>query len=150
MPLVNSIVRLQKERTMLGYVALIFIIYLSVKLSLQLMKHKDAFSSHEVPSAKIILLQLSSLLYIASLVGVALPIQALELLRPIPVGFLILLPGIMLGYSISSHMQRVGRDYAISAGRSANNIMWLGIATGIFMAANIGIGMILENATELH
>lgn len=135
---------------MLGYVALIFIIYLSVRLSLQLMKHKEAFSSHEVSSAKIILLQLSSLLYIASLVGLALPMQALELLRPVPVGFLILLPGIIWGYSISSHMQRVGRDYAISAGKSANNIMWLGIATGIFMAANIGIGMILANVTELN
>ena len=135
---------------MLGYVALIFIIYLSVKLSLQLAKHKEAFSSHEVSSGKIILLQLSSLLYIASLVGLALPLQALELLRPIPVGFLILLPGIILGYNISSHMQRIGRDYAISAGRAANNLMWLGIATGIFMAANIGIGMILANATELN
>jgi len=135
---------------MLGYVALIFIIYLSVKLSLNLMRHKKAFSSHEVSSGKIALLQLSSLLYIASLVGLALPLQALEFIRPIPMGFLILLPGIILGYIISNHMQRVGLDYAISAGRSANNIMWLGIATGIFMAANIGIGMILANATELN
>jgi len=135
---------------MLSYVALIFIVFLSVKLSFQLIKHKEAFSSHGVSSAKIFLLQLSSLLYIASLVGFALPMQSLEVLSPIPVGFLILLPGIILGYRISSHMQRVGRDYAISAGRAVNNIMWLGIATGIFMAANIVIGMILADATELH
>jgi len=132
---------------MLGYIALIFIMYLSVKLSLSLMKHKEAFSSHDISSAKVITLQLSSLLYIVSLVGIALPLPALELLRPIPVGFLILLPGIILGHNISSHMQRVGLDYAISAGRSANNIMWLGVGTGIFMAANIVLGLILGHVT---
>jgi hypothetical protein len=129
---------------MLGYVALIFIIYLSVKLSFQLAKHKQVLQTHGVSSAKFKLLQFSSLFYIVSLVGFALPLPWLDLFRPIPTGFLILLPGIVLGKKISNTMERVGVDTAANAGRAANNIMWLGIGTGIFMAANIILGLIIS------
>jgi len=128
---------------MLGYVALIFIVYLSVKLSLKLREQKQVFLKYEISSAKLICLQLSPLLYIISLFGFALPFIWLDLLRPIPTGFLLLIPGIILGKTISGTMDRVGYDIAANAGRVANNIMWLGIGTAIFMAGNIVIQLLI-------
>ena len=128
---------------MLGYAALIFIIYLSVKLSLRLRDHKRVFLEHEISSAKLTSLQLSPILYIVSLFGFALPFPWLDLFRPIPTGFLLLIPGIILGKKISGAMDRVGVDTAVKAGRAANNIMWLGIAAALFMAGNIVIQLIV-------
>ncbi|HHI94513.1 MAG TPA: hypothetical protein ENK04_13540 [Gammaproteobacteria bacterium] len=130
---------------MLGYVALIFIIYLSIKLSFKLKGHKQVFLKYEVSSARLTFLQLSSLLYIVSLFGFALPFPWLDLLRPIPTGFLLLIPGIILGKKISGTMDRVGFDVAVKAGRVANNIMWLGVGTAIFMAGNILIRLLMGN-----
>lgn len=130
---------------MLGYVALIFIIYLSIKFSFQLIKHKQILLTHGISLAKITFLQYSSLFYIVSLIGYALPFPWLDLFRPIPTGFLILLPGIILGKKISNTMERVGIDKAANAGRAANNIMWLGIGAGIFIAANIILRLLIHN-----
>ena len=63
-------------------------------------------------------------------------------------GFLVLVPGIILGYSISRTMERIGLDFAIRAGRVASNIMWLGVGTGIFIAANILLVFILGSSNE--
>lgn len=130
---------------MLGFVALIFIIYLSIKLSLKLREHKQVYLKHEVSSAKLASLQLSPLLYIVSIFGFAFPFPWLDLFRPIPTGFLLLIPGIVLGKKISGAMDRVGFDAAVKAGRAANNIMWLGIGTAIFMVGNIVIRLIIDS-----
>jgi len=130
---------------MLGYAALIFIIYLSVKLSLTLRRHKQVLLEHEVSSAKLIFLQLSPLLYIVSLFGFTLPFPWLDLFRPIPTGFLLLIPGIILGKKISGAMDRVGFDTVANAGRTANNIMWLGIGVAIFIAGNIIIRLLVNS-----
>ena len=122
---------------MLGYIALIFIIYLSIKLSLQLSKHKKVMIDSGVSSVKFKIFQYSSYLYIVSLTGFILPFPWLSLISPIPTGFLLLAPGIILGKIISSLMERSGVDVAVNAGRAASKIMWLGIATGIFIAVNL-------------
>ena len=128
---------------MLGYIALIFIIYLSVKLSLKLREHKKILLENKISSAKFIALQLAPLLYIVSLFGLTLPFSWLDLFRPIPTGFLLLIPGIILGKKISSSMDTVGIDKAAKAGRAANNIMWLGVGTAIFIAGNIVIHLLM-------
>jgi len=133
---------------MLGYVALIFIIYLSIKLSLKLKEHKQVFLKYEVSSAKLTFLQLSPLLYVVSLFGFALPFPWLDLLRPIPTGFLLLMPGIIIGKKISGAMDRVGFDTAAKAGRAANNIMWLGIGAAIFIAGNIVIHALIYSVSS--
>ncbi len=128
---------------MLGYVALIFIIYLSVKLSFKLSEHKQVFLKHDISLVKLTSLQITPLLYIVSLFGFALPFPWLDLFRPIPTGFLLLIPGIILGKTISGTMAHVGFDTASSAGRVANNIMWLGIGTAIFIVGNIVFRLLL-------
>ena len=130
---------------MLGFVALIFIIYLSIKLSLKLREHKQVYLKYEVSSAKITSLQLSPLLYIVSIIGFALPFPWLDLFRPIPTGFLLLIPGIILGKKISGAMDRVGFDTAVKAGRAANNIMWLGLGAAIFLVGNIVFRLIIDS-----
>ncbi len=133
---------------MLGYVALIFIVYLSAKLSLQLRNHKHAFETHGVSSGRYAFLQLSPLLYIVSLLGLSLPFSWVDMFRPVPIGFFMLLPGIVLGKKISAVMERVGIDTAVEAGRAATNIMWLGIGTAIFIAANIGFALMVSTVGD--
>ena len=119
------------------YIVLIIIIYLSIKLSFLLSRHKSAFEKYGVESQKIIFLQFASLLYSLSLLDYILPFSELDLFRPIPFGLLILLPGIILGKKVSEKMQISGVTDGVNAGQVANNIMWLGIGTGIFIMANI-------------
>jgi len=128
---------------MLGIIVAIFIIYLSIKMSLQLKKHKEVFVLHGISSSKIIALQFAALLYILSLVGYILPVSMLDLIRPIPIGFLLLLPGIILGKKLSNAMECIGIDSASRAGRTANNIMWLGIGVGIYISANVILGLMI-------
>ena len=92
---------------------------------------------HGISSVRFNLCQWSPILYIISLAGFILPFPWLSLLRPIPVGFLLLIPGIILGKNISSLMERSGVDAGVNAGRQASNIMWLGIGTGIYIAFNL-------------
>lgn len=130
---------------MLDYFALIFIVFLSIKLSLQLANHKQAFQAHGISQARRLALQLAPLLYILSLAGLAVPVSWLDLFGPIPVGFLLVLPGILLGRKISGSLGRVGIDTAAEAGRAAGNVMWLGAGVAIFMAANIVLGLVFRN-----
>ena len=130
---------------MFGIFALIFGMYLSIKLPIQLVKHKQIMLENGITSTKFAFLQLSCLLYIVSLAGFALPFSWLDLMRPIPTGFLILMPGILIGKKISYSMSRTGINKAVNAGRAANNVMWLGIGVGIFITANIVFGLLYEN-----
>lgn len=130
---------------MLGFVALIFIVYLGVKLSFELKKHKQVFLAHEISSSKYNFLLFSPAFYILSLLGLVLPFSLFDLFRPIPIGFLLLLPGIILGNQVSGALETVGIDTAVNASKAANNIMWLGIGTAIFMAANITLGLIMDS-----
>jgi hypothetical protein len=115
---------------------------LSVKLSLQIKKCKQALLSHGVSSGKYISLQLSPLLYIVSLVGFFLHFPWLD---SVTAGIVLLSPGIVLGKKIAHTMERVGIDTAANAGRVASNIMWLGIGAGIFMVANVILGLIIRS-----
>jgi len=129
---------------MLGYIGLIALIYLSFKLSFQLTTHKQVFQEYGIPPTKVYILQASSLLYILSLVGFTLPFSWLDLFRPIPIGFLLLLPGIIIGKKISNTMD-LGLQGPAAAGRVASNVMWLGIGTGIFIAGNIIVFLIFSS-----
>jgi len=117
--------------------------YLSIKLPLNLRKHKKVFLKHGVSSVKLTFLQLSPTLFVVSLFGFTLPFPWLDLLQPIPTGFLLLIPGIILGKKISSTMDLIGFDTAAKAGRAANNIMSLGIGAAIFMAGTIVIQLLM-------
>lgn len=128
---------------MLGYVTLMFVAFLSAKLALGLRNHKAAFETHGVGSARYTLLRLSPLLYIVSLLGL-LPFSGFDWFRPVPIGFLMLLPGVILGKKVARTLERVGIDRAIEAARAATNIMWLGIGTALFMAGNIGFVLIVR------
>ena len=116
--------------------------------AIKLIKHKKAMLDNGITSVKFIFLQLSCVLYIVSLAGFTLPFSWLDLFRPIPTGFLLLIPGIFLGKKISYSLERAGVDKAVIAGRAANSVMWLGIGIGIFIAAIIGFGLIFENISN--
>ena len=130
---------------MLGIVALIFIIILSVKLSLAMNKHYSAMLSNEIPLGSIRTIQMSPLLYIISLVAFVLPISWLVWLAPIPFGSLLLVPGIMLGKKFSMLLERSGTDVGVEAGRTASNIMWLGIGVALFIAGNIAFSPMIPS-----
>lgn len=130
---------------MLGVVALIFGVYLSVKLAFHLNHHKSIMMEYGISPANFILLQGSCFLYVVSLIVFVILYSALAFLYPIPVGFVILLPGILLGRKISNILDRAGVDKAASAGKVANNIMWLGIGVGVFIAANVLFALIYHN-----
>ena len=98
-----------------------------------------------ISPANFILLQGSCFLYVVSLIVFVVFYSTLAFLYPIPVGFVILLPGILLGRKISNILDRAGVDKAASAGKVANNIMWLGIGVGVFIAANVLFALIYHN-----
>ena len=127
------------------YIVLFIIVYSSIKLSFQLSKHKSAFNKHGVAANQVVWLQIASLLYALSLLGYILSFSVLDLFRPIPFGLLILLPGILLGKKLSAQMQLTGVTDGVNAGNVAGNIMWLGIATGIFIIANIMFTLLSES-----
>jgi hypothetical protein len=133
---------------MLGIVALIFIIILSVKLSLAMNKHCSAMLSNEIPLGSIRAIQMSPLLYIISLVAFVLPISWLVWLAPIPFGFLLLVPGIMLGKKFSMLLERSGTDVGVEAGRTVSNIMWLGIGVALFIAGNIAFSLMIPSVDD--
>lgn len=134
---------------MLGIFALVFLTVLSLKLSLKLRTHKQIFFEHKVSKVKYFSLQLSPLLYIVSMFGLLLPFSWLDYFRPIPIGILLLVPGIILGKNISAVMDRVGFNDTAMAGRAANNIMWLGIGEGIIIACIIAIRLLFENISSV-
>ena len=129
---------------MLTYLISLIIVYFSVKSAIQLTPHWPVFETYGVSAQSVLFLQFSSILYIVSLAGLTLPFSGLGLLRPIPIGYLMLLPGILLGRKVSGVMDCVGIDKAAAAGRAANNIMWLGLGTGAFMTVIVAFDFIVS------
>ncbi len=127
---------------MLGIVALIFIIILSVKLFLNMNRHYPAMVNNAIHPAKARVIQVAPLLYIPGVITLMLSISRL-MLAPIPIGFLLLLPGILLGRKYSKLLECSGTDVGVEAGRTVANIMWLGIGAGVFSAANLLLTLII-------
>lgn len=130
---------------MFGIVALIFGVYLSVKLAFHLNQHKPTMIAYGISPTNLILLQVLCFLYVVSLIVFVIPYAVLPPLYSIPINFIILLPGIWLGRRISSLLDKAGVDKAVSAGKVANNIMWLGIGVGVFISANILFALLYDN-----
>jgi len=125
----------------LGYVALIFILVASVKVGMELQRYRSVFVAHGITSLQLSALQLSLLLYALCLLAFALPVSWLRFLAPVPFGFLLLAPGILLGRRISARLD-TGYDAASQASRMASNAFWLGIAALVFVAGNIIVRLI--------
>lgn len=134
---------------MLELVALALFVLVSVKLSYALSSHASVMAKSEIEGAQFRALQMSPLLYIPTLIAFVLPVSWLAWLSPIPFGFLLLLPGIVLGKKYSAILERAGTDEAESAGRSASNIMWLGIAAAVFITAIVLISIGMEEWSKL-
>lgn len=128
---------------MLGIVALIFIIILSIKLSIAINSHHPVMAANEMTPTRIRMLQISPLLYIPSVVAFVLPISWLIWLAPIPFGFLLLAPGITLGRKYSKLLECSGTDVGVEAGKTASNIMWLGVGTVIFIVGNLLVSLLI-------
>jgi len=130
----------------LGIVALVFVIILSVKLSIAMNRHRAVMVSNDIAPTKIRMLQVSSLLYVPSVVAFGLPIGWPAWLAPIPFGFLLLVPGIALGRKYSKVMECSGTDVGVDAGRNASNIMWLGLGIVIFIVGNMLVASLIPSA----
>lgn len=129
---------------MFGYVTLIFLTFLAFRSTYSLGKHRAAFTENSVPSHQVNVLQISVLLYVVSMVAFAIPVSALRYVAPIPFGFILLLPGIVIGRRLAAKLD-TGHDLAAGASRVASNASWLGLAILIFIAANIGIALIVHH-----
>ena len=129
---------------MLGYVALICILVASVKVSIGLQSHRSVFKAHGVSPLQVSALQLSLLLYALSLLAFALPVSWLRFLAPIPFGFLLLAPGIVLGWRIAARLD-TGYDAASQASRVASSALWAGLAALAFIAGNIIVRFIYRS-----
>jgi len=132
----------------LGYIGLIVIVYLAIKLCISINPQIPVMVEHNISQTKARILQYSPLLYIISLVAFVAPISSLKLLAPIPLGFLLLAPGILLGKNCASTLELSGTDRTYKAKDISSNIMWLGIATVIFIIANIALAYMLKNAAN--
>ena len=128
---------------MLGYVAFLFLTVLSVRLALSLRSYREVIARVGFSTFQFRMLQTSLLLYVLSLLGFAVPVGVLKILAPIPLGFLLLIPGILLGKKISARLETAGNDVAERASRVVVNAFWLGIGSGVFMAGNIAVELIV-------
>lgn len=133
---------------MLGIVALLFLVFLSIKLGISLNGHFGVMRDNELSVSHIRALQISPLLYILSLVAFVLPISWLTWLAPIPFGFAILVPGVYLGYRASIKLEVGGTHMADDAGRAASNIMWLGIGVAIYILGNIVFSLVMQSGNQ--
>lgn len=136
-----------KDKDMLGIVTLIFIVILSVKLSVTMNQHVSVMVSNAIPKSKVRAVQVAPLLYIPSLVGLVFPVSWLAWLAPIPFGLLLLVPGIVLGSKYSKLLECAGTDVAGRASRAVSNIMWLGLGVVIYIAGNIFLAIIFHQAS---
>lgn len=134
---------------MLGIVTLIFLVFLSIKLGISLNSHVSVMKDNELSSSQIRALQVSPLLYVLSLLALVLPISWLTWRAPIPLGFAILAPGIYLGHRASRKLDVGGTHMAAEAGRSASNIMWLGIGVAIYILGNILFSVVMQSGNQV-
>ena len=130
-------------------IILCVVFFICLKFPIQLQKNKATFITNGISQLKFLFLQLSPLLYVLSVAGAQVPGTALNFFRPIPIGLLLLLPGIFLGTVISKKMQSAGIDTAVNSSRIAQNVMWLGIGIGIYITVTIIISLLVTNVTEL-
>lgn len=130
---------------MLGIVVLVFIVTLSIRLFLEMNKHRSVMVANEIALFTVRAVQISPLLYIPSVVAFVFPISWLVWLAPIPFGFLMLVPGITLGRKYSRLLERSGTDVGVAAGRTVSNIMWLGIGVVIFIVGNISFWLLIPS-----
>lgn len=86
---------------------------------------------------------------ILSMVAFVLPIAWLAWLAPIPFGFMILVPGIYLGYRASSKLEGGGTHMADEAGRASSHIMWWGFGVAIYILANILFALVRQTGNQV-
>lgn len=129
---------------MLGYVALIFLVVLAFKITFSLEKHRAAFTKNAVPGHLVNLLQVSVLLYVVGMLTFAMPVSVLRYLAPAPFGLILLLPGIVMGRRLAAKLD-TGHDIAAGASRAASDAAWLGLATLVFISANVCVAFMLHH-----
>lgn len=127
---------------MLGYAAIIFIFMLVLTLQSTLRKNKAGFIEYGVSEKNHVLLSVSLWLYLLPLLILVFPIKPqIYLLYPIPLLILFLIPGIIIGRRAGNILSTCGIDVGVDAGRNAENVMWLGVGTLIFVLGNWGYGI---------
>ncbi len=127
---------------MLGYAALIFIFILVIKLYSKLKKNKDDYLNYGISKKDHSFLSTSLWLYLIPLLILIFPINPLVyLLYPLPIVILFIVPGIVYGRKAGASLSTSGIDVGVRAGRTAENVMWLGVGTLIFVLGNWGFGI---------
>lgn len=127
---------------MLGYVALIFILILVVKLQSTLKRNKAGFLDYGVSEKDHMKLSISLWLYILPLVILLFPVKPIiYLLYPIPFLIFFIIPGIIIGRKAGIKLSTCGIDVGVDVGKNAENVMWLGVGTMVFVLGNWGFDM---------
>lgn len=127
---------------MFGLAALIFILILVLKLQTGLKNNKIGFVEHGISEKNHALLSVYLWLYLIPLLILAFPINPLiYLLYPLPILILFIIPGITLGRKTGNILSTSGIDIGVEAGKTAENVMWLGIGSLLFVLGNWGFGI---------
>ena len=135
---------------MLGIAALIFIVILVLRLQTALKNNKTGFVEHGVPEKNYTVLIVSLWLYLIPLLILVFPVNPLiYLLYPLPLIVLFIIPGIVYGRRTGAMLSTSGIDIGVNAGRTAENVMWLGVGSLLFVLGNWGFG-IFELYLEQH
>ena len=139
-----------KGLNMLGIAALIFIVILVLRLQTALKNNKTGFVEHGVPEKNYTVLIVSLWLYLIPLLILVFPVNPLiHLLYPLPLIVLFIIPGIVNGRRAGAILSTSGIDIGVNAGRTAENVMWLGVGSLLFVLGNWGFG-IFELYLEQH
>ena len=126
---------------MLGYIVQILIVFFSLKMCVSLNPQFPVMMEHKISLTRARFLQFSPLLYVISLGAFVIPHPWLNILAPVPFGLMLLVPGIVLGKKCADILDRSGTDRTNNAKNISSNIFWLGIATLIFILANIALSL---------
>lgn len=127
---------------MLGIAVLIFILILVLKLQTALKNNKTGFVEHGVSEKYYTFLVVSLWLYLMPLLILVFPINPLiYLLYPLPILILFIIPGIVYGRKTGAVLSTSGIDIGVNAGKTAENVMWLGIGSLLFVLGNWGFGI---------
>lgn len=129
----------------MGLILLIVITVLSIKFAVTINRYYGEMVAVGIGPLKIRSIQVSSLLYVLPVVAMSFPFSWLIWLTPIPFGFLLLIPGIVLGKLNAMPLERSGKDVGVEAGRAVANVMWLGIAIVIYMIGSVTLSVIIHS-----
>lgn len=127
--------------SLFSIIVFILIVYFCIKLSLKLKVHKQVILKHGVSGFNLMFLQLSCYFYMAAAAGFALPFAWLDGLRPMPAGFILLFPGIILGNNIASTLNKTGINKASDAGHIARQVSYVGIGSAIIFSIYIVLSL---------